>query len=167
MNKTCFFSGHREIPENIQEQLKTRLIQEILNCVNNGTTTFISGGARGFDMLAADAVIHLQQISEEFARRVQLVLYLPCYDQSARWSEKDVVKLKMLKFQAYKYIYITKGNYTNDCMKLRNYAMVDASQNGIVYCSRDRSGTAQTIRRAIRKNVSFVNIAPNPLIITK
>lgn len=160
MDKTCFFSGHR----NISAQERARIIPYIEHFVKElvydyGVTRFISGGAIGFDTICAKTVLAMQDNDREFAEKVQLSLYLPCYDQDAKWSIEDKFQLQMLKFKAADYRYITESNYTSDCMRRRNFAMVDAAKYGIVFCNYDRSGTAQTTRYAKQMNRNFVNLA--------
>lgn len=160
MDRTCFFSGHRNISAVDRERMLPHIEALICELVEKyGVTRFISGGAIGFDTICAKTVLALQNTDPYFAEKVQLLLYLPCYDQDAKWSSEDRYELQMLKFKASECKYITEGNYTSDCMKKRNYAMVDAAQYGIVFCRYARSGTAQTTYYAQRKNRNFVNIA--------
>lgn len=160
MKNTCFFSGHRIIPSKDKSTI-TVLVKEYINelVYKRGVTTFISGGAIGFDTLCADIILKLQEEDINFAQKVRLILYLPCYDQSKKWSETDKYHLNMLKCKASEYKFITPSNYTPDCMRLRNYAMVDSSAYGIVYCNRAYSGTAQTFRYALNKKRGIVNVA--------
>ena len=47
-SKTVCFSGHR-IFSDPDAEIKNRLIAVITNCIKDGYTNFISGGALGFD----------------------------------------------------------------------------------------------------------------------
>lgn len=154
--KTCFFTGHRYLPEE-----KTDLIQKILEkqilflYQTHKVHTFISGGALGFDMLAAKTVLHLQnQIPE-----LSLFVYLPCYGQEKFWSDFQRYEFRLLLSKAEQYRYITPGPYTKDCMKKRNYAMVEDSSFGIAYYTLFKSGTGQTVRYAKSRFLSLYNIA--------
>lgn len=160
MKTTCFFSGHRFMPFQDIPAI-TALVKEYIHelVYKRGVTTFISGGAVGFDTLCADIVLKMQEDDAEFAQKVRLVLYLPCYDQSKKWSESDKYHLNMLKCKASEYKFITPSNYTPDCMRIRNYAMVDSSAYGIIYCTKGHSGTAQTFRYALSKKRGVVNVA--------
>ena len=53
MNKTCFFIGHREMGEEIMEQLVAEVERHI---TDYGVQNFIVGGYGGFDRLAARVV---------------------------------------------------------------------------------------------------------------
>ena len=160
IENTCFFSGHRYIPRSQIDIITESLKNSIIYLVRNGVTNFIAGGALGFDTLCADTIINMQSNSIEFAQKVRLSLYLPCYDQTKNWSWADKYHFNMIKFHASDYRYITESPYTKDCMKLRNFAMVDNAKWGIVYCTKIRSGTHQTISYANRVGRSIINIAP-------
>ena len=54
--KICGFTGHRII----KGKIKTRLEKEISNLCEKGYNTFFSGGALGFDTIAAQTVIKLK-----------------------------------------------------------------------------------------------------------
>lgn len=160
MENTCFFSGHRNISAYTAKNIEPIIRRQINALVNKfGVTKFISGGALGFDTLCADTVIAMQEESEEFAKKVRLVLYLPCYDQEKKWTSEDKYHFNMLKFKASECRYITEAPYSDGCMKLRNLAMVDDSAYGIIYCTKEWSGTGQTMRYAHEKGRKFVNIA--------
>ena len=82
---TCAFTGHRYIPGEIRQNLKNALQKAIAEHISRGITTFISGGALGFDTLAAQCVLQAREKNSN----VSLVMMLPCRDQCARWSYAD------------------------------------------------------------------------------
>ena len=152
--KSCFFTGHRMIYSD-RDKLLSCLREEILNKINDGVTTFIAGGAIGFDTMAAEQVIDMRSDYP-----IRLLLYLPCIDQNMRWHTKDKLKFEKILDCADRVFYITEGEYEAGCMKKRNSAMVDASDCGIVYLKKSiRSGSAQTIKMAREKGIDVVNIA--------
>ena len=59
MEKTVCFTGHRTIPESDFEALNSALCEEIQKQIENGASTFRTGGARGFDTMAALAILSL------------------------------------------------------------------------------------------------------------
>lgn len=71
-NTTCCFTGHRKLPQNKIWQIVKRLDTEIDNLINQGVTDFISGGALGFDQIAASCIIAKKQMGKE----IRLILYL-------------------------------------------------------------------------------------------
>ena len=54
--KTCGFTGHRDIPDNEIESVKHGLRKEIDKAIADGYTSFLSGFAEGADLLFAEIV---------------------------------------------------------------------------------------------------------------
>ena len=77
--KSACFTGHRVVGDDLD---KNRLIRCIEKAIKQGCDTFICGGALGFDMLSAQLVLKFKEIYPH----VQLHMYLPCSNQSERWS---------------------------------------------------------------------------------
>lgn len=155
VQKTCFFTGHRVINPNYISMIKSHLNEEILNAVNKGFTHFISGGALGFDTLAAEQVILLREDYNE----IELSLYLPCSDQSKNWSEFERIRYDNILSLADEICYTSNEPYKNGCMKKRNEAMAEASDMCIAFLRRLSSGTAQTVKMAQEKGIDVINIA--------
>lgn len=142
---TCFFTGHRRLPKNKQEQIKELLKITIKNLIEDkGVECFIAGGALGFDTLAAQTVIELK---EEYPF-IKLYLYLPCNDQSRLWTAEDKYMWRLIMTKADGYKYVTDGPYVDGCMQKRNYKMADDALYGIAYCALARSGTGATVNYA-------------------
>lgn len=153
--KTCFFSGHRFLEKKEAQLMKSLLREEILNKINSGVTSFIAGGAIGFDTLAAEQVIDMRKDYD----RIKLLLYLPCKNHFARWNTVSRARFEKIKSLADEVHYISDGMYVSGCMKKRNLAMVEDSDCGIVYlANRIKSGSAQTVKFAEEKGIPFVNI---------
>lgn len=154
--KTCFFTGHRNLPKHQAGQVHDILKKQILFLYENyKVDTFISGGALGFDLLAAKTVLLLKETIPE----LKLLVYLPCYGQEKFWSDPQRYQFRLILSKADQYRYISPEPYTKDCMKKRNYKMVNDSSFGIAYYILSRSGTGQTIRYAQSHCVSVYNIA--------
>ena len=58
--KCCCFTGHRRIPEQEMLWVRRRLREEILDLAQKGVDTFLTGGALGFDTLAAQEVLRMR-----------------------------------------------------------------------------------------------------------
>lgn len=157
--KSCFFTGHRII-----SAAKTALIYRAVSCaaldlINQGVFTFISGGARGFDTIAAEAVINLKADYD-----IKLILFLPCRGHDIKWRSAEKQRIKRVINAADEVRYISE-EYDPDCMRRRNMAMALAAE----YClawneQRIRSGTAQTIAIANKLGCTILNIADEPWI---
>lgn len=155
----CCFTGHRNIPSRELKAVENRVGEEILKMIDRGVATFINGAALGFDMLCAEKTIEIKKENPELADRIRLVLYLPCVDQNKNWSSMDKFRYNMMIVNADEHIFITKTPYTSDCMRKRNYKMVDDSAYCISYFTGKRSGTMQTINYAKKNSLFIVNIA--------
>lgn len=151
--KTLFFTGHREISKSDCKALKETLI----SFIDKGYKYFISGGALGFDTIAAECVLELKNDGAD----VSLIFMLPCREQDARWSEFDKKIYRNLLSEADRVIYV-REHYTRSCMFERNRAMADASSACIAYCNRKNGGTAYTVDYAAKKGLPIVNIATRP-----
>lgn len=153
-DKTVCFTGHRKIPPErlkiISQRLKTILIQ----LIKNDYLYFGTGGALGFDTLAAQTVLDLKQQYPQ----IRLILVLPCLSQSKRWSEKDKQIYEHIKRQADKVVY-TAQEHTRGCMHKRNRHLVDNSSVCISYLTESRGGTAYTVDYAVKHGLTVFNIA--------
>lgn len=153
---TCFFTGHRIIPAKRIEQIKEIIEIKAKNLIEDkGVENFISGGALGFDTMAAETIIKLK---EDYPH-IKLHLYLPCFDQSRRWSSNDKYKWRMMMTKVDNYIYTTESNYTAECMQKRNRKMAEDSFYCIAYCVLDKSGTGATLHYAEQLGIVTDNIA--------
>lgn len=149
---TCCFTGHRFLPRNFDA---ARLSEEISAMIEKGVDTFISGGALGFDTVAAVEVLKLKK---KKYKQIKLHVYAPCQGQDARWNEKDKRLYREILSRA-DYVDMPEILYNNQCMKVRNYKMVDASAYLIAYYDGTfASGTGQTFRYAEKCGLEIVNL---------
>lgn len=109
----------------------------------NGVKNFVSGGALGFDTLAALDVLKMK---EKFSD-VKLILVLPCANQSVKWNQKEIELYEKIKFKADEIIYVSE-EYSNHCMFVRNRYMIDNSDFCIAYYRCKKSGTGYTVEYA-------------------
>lgn len=59
--KTCCFTGHREIPSEDLAPLKKRLRKEIVSLIHNACSTLAQAGQGDSDMLAAQTILKLKK----------------------------------------------------------------------------------------------------------
>ena len=140
---TCCFTGHRDIPPEILPALAAKLEAAILELIADGIRYFYAGGALGFDTLAAETVLRLRN---QFPQ-IQLILALPCREQTRGWSTASVKRYESILRRANKVIY-TSEHYTRGCMQRRNRFMVDRSAVCVAYCTRATGGSAYTLQYA-------------------
>lgn len=153
--KTVCFTGHRVIPPLHADPIKRKLKDTLTELIENGYYYFCAGGALGFDMLAALSVLELKKTYPQ----IRLILILPCVSQANRWSKEDQNIYESIKMQADKIIY-TSFEYTRGCMHKRNRRLVDSSSVCVCYLTRERGGTAYTVKYSSEHRLRVINIAP-------
>lgn len=151
---TCCFSGHRNLPADKIEKIVINLDREIDRLIDKGVTSFMSGGALGFDQIAASLIV----AKKEMGKNIKLIFALPCKNQDELWTDEHRALFRGLLCEADEIIYIS-GEYSNSCMRKRNNYMVEHSAYCICALLRERSGTGQTIRYARKKGLRIVNVA--------
>lgn len=152
-NQTCCFTGHRAIPAQERDSIFMALRNAIQNLVLEGYRYFGTGGALGFDTLAAQAVLSLRG---DFPY-IKLILVLPCKDQASRWKDTDRKVYEEIKNRADKVVYISE-RYTPDCMFHRNRHLVDCSSTCVCYLTQKCGGTAYTVEYAHKHGLRVINI---------
>jgi len=151
-NITCCFTGHRNIPANEYAAIQKRLEWVLNHLVHQGVRFFCAGGALGFDTMAAFAVLKLKQVFPH----IQLILLLPCKEQTRGWALKDIENYSKILSQASEVIYVSIG-YHRGCMQKRNRQLVDYSQFCVCYLADSKSGTAYTVGYAKQKGLHIIN----------
>ena len=154
-SQTCCFTGHRNIACRILPALTAELDRTIRALIAEGIRYFETGGARGFDTLAAETILHLRR---EFPH-IRLILVLPCKNQTQGWRADYVRRYEAVMEQADRVIY-TGDEYTAECMRRRNRRLVDHSGVCAAYCTRSLGGTAYTVDYAQRQGIRviFLNV---------
>ena len=154
MVQTCCFTGHRVIPSGEKETIRNLLETAIEKAIQDGYRFFRTGGALGFDTLAAQTVLTLKQQYPH----IRLILVLPCINQANGWKQADIDEYERIKSLADKVVY-TSTEYTYGCMHKRNRHLVDNSSLCICYLTKLSGGTAYTVRYAESKKISVFNLA--------
>lgn len=154
--KTCCFTGHREIPPEEWAGIADRLEHIIISLYQQGIRVYEAGGALGFDTLAARTALRLR----ENYPGMKLILVLPCLTQTRGWKPEDVAEYESIKAQADHVVY-TAQQYTRGCMHKRNRYLVDNSSVCVCYLTKERGGTAYTVNYAEKHKLKIINIAAN------
>ena len=154
--KSVCFTGHRVLSGDINNlgiRLYDILEREILNA---GITQYYGGGAVEWDTLCAQTVLKLR----EKYPSVKLNMILPCSpeEQSKQWTDTQRTEYFRILRSADSIEQLAQ-HYYNGCMKIRNMRLVELSDCCFCYFDSNRqySGTAQTLRMALRKNIIVVN----------
>ena len=158
MNKSVCFTGHRTIAED-KETLSARLYALLERLVTEQKVTdFYTGGAVGWDALAALTVLKLRENYTEV--KLHLVLPCPFEEQSAKWNEAQKAEHKHIASLADTKEF-TSEHLDKNAMRIRNARLVElASDYCICYWNPKnfRSGTGQTVRMAQKKGIEVINL---------
>lgn len=150
-DKTCSFTGHRLIKTCRREGLIKQLHIAISDLIAKGYTNFCSGGALGFDQLAAQAVIRLKA---DFPH-IRLCMVLPCKNQDKRWTNEQKETYRQILSSADEIAYVSE-DYFDGCMQKRNRFLVDSASLLIAYLEQNRGGTKYTVNYAERSGISVL-----------
>lgn len=138
--KACCVTGHRDIPADKVEYVKSKLKEEIEKAIADGFTMFISGFAEGVDLLFAELVI------EQKAQHPNLFLEA-AIPYNNRLKSSDPLFQKC--FSGCDGVHVQQDEYSSDCFMNRNRHMVSLSSRVIaVYDGREKGGTLFTMRYA-------------------
>ncbi len=157
MAKSACFTGHREISEN-PKKLSERLYAVLEKLITEeNVTVFYTGGANGFDTIAALDVLKLKSKYPD----IRLHLVLPCSneEQTKNWTPTQKYDFKSVLGQADSVEY-TSEHFYKGCMGKRNARLVEnASDYCICYLDPDhKSGTAQTVNMSKEKGLTIINL---------
>ena len=153
-NSTCSFTGHRTIPDGMANYLFQRIKDGVNYLYCREIRTFLTGGALGFDALAAEAIIDRRKERPD----IQLVIVVPCKDQDKQWSIKDKIRYQLIK-RAADHVICLSEHYYRGCMHQRNRYLVDHSAACICYLTEATGGTAYTVGYAKSKGLKIFNLA--------
>ena len=156
MGMGCAFSGHRTIKQAHRGKISSLIARAIEYAYSEGCRTFYSGGAIGFDTLAAQQVIRFRMTHPD----VRLILLLPCVDQGARWTDAQRNMYSHLLSEANETAYISES-YTPSCIKKRNEALAAVGDIMICYLCHRVSGTGQTVSIAKSLGQRVYNLYPS------
>ena len=161
--KRCAFTGYRpqKMPFGFNESdprcidFKRRVKDTIQALYDMGYRHFISGGALGMDMFAAEAVLELR------AQHPDMILEMvsPFDDQAARWSPELRARHDWLFAQA-DITTATGHAYTRSAMFRRNHYLVDNADLLLAAYDGQPGGTAMTCELARRYDVPVMKIKP-------
>ena len=152
--KRCCFTGHRRILPAHMAALPAHLDAAIDAMHKLGCRDYYTGGAIGFDTLAAERVILYRKTHPE----VRLILMLPCRDQCSGWPAEDVAAYTRIMGECDLYRYVSE-EYDDRAMYRRNMELVGVSDACIAYVTRAASGSGQTLRAAERAGLTVLNLA--------
>lgn len=151
---SCCFTGHRKLPSDTVAIINAldRHISEMYNF--NGVRRFFSGGAAGFDLLAAEEVLNLKS----FCPDIRLTMVLPFPGYNLDWPQRDKKRLSEICPAADEVIY-SGDRYQSGIYYKRNRYIVNHSEFCVAYLDRFKGGTFYTVKYALNNSLSIFNIA--------
>ncbi|MBR2589622.1 MAG: DUF1273 family protein [Clostridia bacterium] len=156
MIRSCCFTGHRHVPADMLVDIKIDLDVTVRRLIAKGVDAFYCGGARGFDLLAAETVIRLKKTYSH----IKLFFILPCKSQTAFWSESDRQRYSFVLSHADD-VQCLQEQYTQNCMYERNKELIKSADVCVCYLKEQRSGTAFTVALAAKKHIPVIPLGLN------
>ena len=145
IKKICAFTGHRTLSVKIDYSLLKQIIR---GYIENGYEVFLNGMARGFDLIAAQAVCELKSDYPH----IKLIACVPCPEQSSTFSAEDKKKYEEIIKKCDEVI-LLYDHYFKGCMLARNRFLVDNCSLIIAYIRRNSGGTYYTVKYAAEKGI--------------
>ena len=151
--RRCAFTGYRpaKMPFGYDEncaaalEFKRRLKDTVLALILEGYRHFVSGGAMGMDLMAAEAVLDLRG---EFPD-VTLEMALPYAGQSEKWPESARRRWKKCLDEA-DMVTVLSETYTKSCFFTRNRYLVQQADILLACYDGQEGGTKMTVEYAKR-----------------
>ena len=161
--KRCAFTGYRpqKMPWGEDENhplcvaFKARLRRALESLIGEGYVTFLSGCARGFDTMAAEAVLELR----EAYPWVRLVMASPWDGQANRWSDADKLRRARLFEQADEVVHVSHV-YSREVYFRRNAWMIGHCDLLLAAFDGQPGGTAMTVEYARAHGVKVARLRP-------
>jgi len=155
LKSSLSFTGHRIVHNPDQTRQKVREIS--LELIQKGVTSFLVGGALGFDAISSEEILKIRQTKSG----IGLTVVLPCRFEAftLKWSGEEKQRLKNIMSGATETV-VLQENYTQDCYKKRNQYLADNSGYCVCYydLAKFKSGTGQAVRMAGRNNLTIINL---------
>ncbi len=150
----CCFTGHRpeklSIPEN---RLAPLLEAEIRNAIGRGFTTYITGMAKGTDLVAGEIVLRLREQDD----RLKLICALPHPGFGLHWGGGWTERFQRV-LAAADWTKCVCPSFSYASFQIRNEWMVRHSSLVIAVFNGERGGTKNTLDYARRQGVPCVVI---------
>ena len=150
----CCFTGHRTLPSLAASLLPELIYSTISSLYLRSFRDFYTGGALGFDTIAAEAVLRLREKHGD----VRLHLILPCRDQCKSWKLSDIRRYKEILGSSDTFEYIADF-YSPGIMQKRNAALVAKAGVCVGYVTHRGGGSYYTMNLARAAGLETINLA--------
>lgn len=161
--KGCCFTGYRpnkmpfisDVNDARYKRVENKLIDAIFSMADRGCTTFYSGMAMGFDIVAADCVLFIKSIRPDYG--IRLVCAIPFEGQASKYPPEWLERYEKILADADERVVIC-DSYRKDCYQRRNEYMVDNCDVVITWFDGKSGGTKNTLKYAERKEKEIINL---------
>lgn len=145
----CCFTGHR--PEKLgisEQQLRPLLEAAICQAIQDGFITFITGMAKGVDLIAAEIVLEKRSRNPQ----IRLIAALPYPDFGRHWGGGWTERFQKVLAQV-DLVHCTSKIFSYAAYQYRNQWMVDHAALVIAVFNGEAGGTRNTLAYAEEKDV--------------
>ncbi len=164
-NKTaCCFTGHR--PAGLPSKdsaamtlLRLAVVHAVQEAAACGVTRFLSGGAEGFDTLAAEAVL---AVRGDYPA-IRLTLALPSRSFLSGRSLGERHRAEAILLSSDETVYASDADNSARSMMTRNRYLVDHADCCVAYLRSSRGGTLYTVNYALACGLPVKNLAKGRL----
>jgi uncharacterized phage-like protein YoqJ len=154
--QTCCLTGHRIIPPGEELKIMVRAKNILLRLIREKNVRYFGvGGAVGFDMLAAEYLLHLKAHKEHQLKVISVLPY-PDWRETEDWTDELRKREEDILLACDKVVYV-RPQYEKSVFLLRDRKLVEGSAYCVSYCNRPRTGTAYTVRYALDRGVKVFN----------
>lgn len=162
--KSCCFTGYRPqkfpfpLSKESEEYIRfeNKLLDAIFTLPKENYYRFYTGGAMGFDIIAAEIVLLLRD-APRVNCSIELYCALPFLDQSQAYDEHWKKRYENILNSADNVILISDKYYPG-CYQKRNEFMVDNSDVVLTWFDGKTGGTKNTLNYAARKGRQIINL---------
>ncbi|MDY4966564.1 MAG: SLOG family protein, partial [Dysosmobacter sp.] len=143
--RTCCFTGHRVIPEKDLPGILERTERAVRRLIEHGVVFFGVGGAIGYDTEAAKLLFRLRTTDYP---QIKVILVYPFEGFTSRWNDGQRAEYAARLLPQYDKTVCVAQRASREAYLERDRHLVDGSAYCIAYCTRNRGGTAYTLRYA-------------------
>ncbi len=151
----CSFTGHRDLPPEKRDALRSLLRRTLRTlALDRGMSVFLTGGAMGFDRMAAEEVLALR----ERYGGIRLFLFLPFHGYDAKWPRGERAALADLLKKADGSLCAADAYYPGVYFA-RDRMLVNLSSVCVSYLEKTRGGTFYTVSYAKDAGIEVIPLA--------
>lgn len=166
--RSVAFTGYRpeklpfgyDFESEAAKKLKRSLYFEYEKLFRRDFKFFLTGGAMGSDLMAADVILELKKEYKRYSGGALCLLCLPCHEHCRNWCKEELEHLEKLLSDDVVAFYVSDKPYYNGCMQVRNQYMVDTSAVLLSVYDGKPGGTRNTLEYAQRLKRKIITINP-------